>query len=32
LIHKEIGMSIQGCINLHKKTIKELRRIVKVNE
>lgn len=32
LIYKEIGMSIQGCINLHKKTIKELRRIVKVNE
>ena len=32
LIHKKIGMSIQGCINLHKKTIKELRRIVKVNE
>ena len=23
LIHKEIGMSIQGCINLNKKTIKE---------
>jgi len=32
LIYREIGMSIQGCINLHKKTIKELRRIVKVNE
>jgi RNA polymerase sigma factor (sigma-70 family) len=32
LIYKEIGMSIQGCINLHKKTIKELRKVVKVNE
>ena len=32
LIYKDIGMSIQGCINLHKKTINELKRVVKVNE
>lgn len=32
LIHEEVDLSIQGCINLHKKTIKELRRIININE
>lgn len=32
LIYKEIGLSIQGCINLHKKTIQEIRKVIGKDE
>lgn len=28
LISKEVGISIQGCINLHNQTIKKLKRVI----
>lgn len=32
LIYKEVNLSIQGCINLHKKTVEQIRRLIGKNE